>query len=88
MSSSQRQSKPSTGSKALIDAAAQRVSPSDPALVEWHQQYVTNNGNRLAVDIDILQSRVEAGQKVLEIGSAPFVVTVAWGEAGVCGHRV
>jgi len=82
MPTTQRLKKPSSESSALIDGAASRVSPTDPALATWHDNYVAHNGDRLAVDIDILQSRVPPGQEILEIGSAPFVLTVALSEAG------
>lgn len=76
---------PSPESLAAIEAAARHVAPDGEALRDWCEKYIGNHSRRLAFDLDLLRRFTEPGDRVLEIGSTPPVLT---GAAVAAGYQV
>jgi 2-polyprenyl-3-methyl-5-hydroxy-6-metoxy-1,4-benzoquinol methylase len=67
----------------LITRAASEVVPADDSMREWLGRYTRNHAERLAIDLQLVASTLESGGHVIEIGSAPFVLTRAMQRAGM-----
>ena len=68
---------PSGKSLATIEECANKLSPEDQDLSEWHNSYVSNHKSRIALDLDIIKEQVSQGSSVAEFGSVPLVFTAA-----------
>ncbi len=68
---------PSANSLEIIEQCAQKLSPEDKRLSEWHNSYVTNHKSRIALDLDIAKDQVHHGNSILEFGSVPLLFTAA-----------
>jgi len=68
---------PSAESLKTIEDCADDLSPKEQALSEWHNTYVSNHKERIALDLDLTKEQVKQKAKVLEIGSIPLLFTTA-----------
>lgn len=66
----------------LLDDAAKRIAPDDPALVEWCTGYLRQHRDRLAADLELVERHVEAGARILECGAVPLMATCALADLG------
>ena len=69
--------RPSAGAVDAIKKCAGAFGPDSDDLLPWHQSYGGNHATRLAFDLDILCNFTQPGARVLEVGSAPFIFTLA-----------
>jgi SAM-dependent methyltransferase len=65
--------RPSKESTALIGRCAGEVLPY---LEDWLRPYYSDHKNRLAFDLDYAERFLERGQRILEVGSFPYLLTV------------
>lgn len=76
---------PSADSLQLLDTMARRISPDDPALLDWFERYRRRHRARLAADVDLLRAHVAAGGRILDCGAVPPLLTAA---AAALDYRV
>ncbi|WP_438865000.1 class I SAM-dependent methyltransferase [Neptunicella sp.] len=62
--------------KSLDDAIAD-ITPNDKKLLNWYRKYAKGQKKRLSYDIDYVQRFAQPKSKILEFGSAPFILTTA-----------
>lgn len=65
------------GALAAVDAARARLRPADPTLAAWFDDYARDHRRRLAEDLVLVTQRVGTGDRVLEVGSVPLLLTAA-----------
>ncbi|GBL04182.1 bifunctional 2-polyprenyl-6-hydroxyphenol methylase/3-demethylubiquinol 3-O-methyltransferase UbiG [Glaciecola sp. KUL10] len=58
-----------------LKAISQQIHPKDPEIVDWYKKYANSQRKRLSYDIDYTEKFCEQGDKILEFGSAPFLLT-------------
>lgn len=68
---------------ALIDSVAGRIEPDDRSLEAWFSNYVREHRQRLARDLELIEHRLAAGDRVLECGAVPPILTGALAELGL-----
>lgn len=66
----------------LLDRVAAEVRPDDVSLGDWTKAYFSDHRARLVVDLQLASTRFRAGDRVLEIGSAPYFLTGALQRVG------
>jgi SAM-dependent methyltransferase len=56
-------------------------------LQEWYSSYVSNHIDRLALDLEVIHQNVNQGEKVIEYGAIPLLLSVALKKRGydICG---
>lgn len=74
---------PSADSLRAIEASARQLVPSDVETATWYRRYVASHSRRLATDLDLTMREVGPADLVVEIGSAPFVLTHALRAGGL-----
>ena len=74
--------RPAADSLALVRAIAGELRPEADQLTEWHDRYASNHDRRIALDLDLVEARVERGGRVLECGSVPLLLTGALARRG------
>lgn len=79
--------RPSAPSSGCIDEAIASIEACTVPLSAWASQYLENHRVRLAHDLDLLESHLEARSRVLDVGCSPPVLLVALKNRGcrVCG---
>ena len=68
---------PSPAAAMLARACAAEIEADDAALTDWARGYAAGSADRIAVDLDLLERFAPAGGRVVEMGSAPFLFTLA-----------
>ncbi|MCB0129568.1 MAG: class I SAM-dependent methyltransferase [Caldilineaceae bacterium] len=79
---------PSPENRQRILAATEAISPAATEMQEWFLRYATTHVDRLTIDVDLIQHAVPQGQKILEVGSVPLLLTQAVAELGYDIHGV
>ncbi|MDB4476201.1 class I SAM-dependent methyltransferase [bacterium] len=82
MSASQEARYPSEKSQQIISSCIGQLHPDDGQLSHWHDKYVDKHRIRLAYDLDLAKALLPSGAKVLECGSAPFLLTTSLKKSG------
>ena len=62
---------------ALIDRVAAGIEPDESPLEAWFSEYCSNHRTRLAADLHIVDHNVAPGERVLEYGASPRLMTAA-----------
>ena len=68
---------PSATASILARACAGEITADDEALTSWARGYAESSAERIAVDLDLLERFAPTGGRVIEMGSAPFLFTLA-----------
>jgi SAM-dependent methyltransferase len=68
---------PSRESIKLIEDCIEAMRPDVEELGDWHDSYITNHINRIAFDLEIVKDNTSVGDKILEYGSVPPILTTA-----------
>lgn len=71
-----------TAALADIDAARGRVRPPDPTLAAWFDDYARDHRRRLAEDLVLVDRHFRPGDRILEVGSVPLLLTAALAARG------
>lgn len=64
-------------SEALLRQLRTEIKPNDKSLIAWYEKYATSQRKRLSYDLDYAGQFCKKGDKILEFGSAPFLLTCA-----------
>jgi len=72
---------PSPESAEMVRASAGAINP-DPELERWYRKFSAVQAERLAIDLDIVARYVQPGAEILEVGSAPMILTLALARQG------
>ena len=67
---------------ALLDDVATRIHPDDARLGAWFEGYRRRHQRRLAVDLWLVERRIERGARLLECGAIPPLLTAALEKLG------
>jgi SAM-dependent methyltransferase len=62
---------------ALVESVAERIRPDEPTLESWYSRYRRQHGERIAMDLEIVERHVGAGAHILEYGAIPLLMTAA-----------
>lgn len=73
---------PSNNAIGKIDACIHDVKGTKPQYEEWKRQYCKNHRDRLAHDLQLVEERFEASQVIVDVGSAPYVLSLALARRG------
>ena len=68
---------PSPAAAMLARGCAGEISADDDDLSAWARSYAASSSDRIAADLDLLERFAPPGGKVIEMGSAPFLFTLA-----------
>jgi SAM-dependent methyltransferase len=68
-------------SSEVVRACAEAIRP-DASVERWYRKFSTVQAERLAVDLDIVDRFVDGGSAILEVGAAPFILTLALAREG------
>jgi len=66
----------------LLDRVAELVEPDDVKIGAWFAGYCRTHRERLVRDLDIVETEVHGGARVLEYGAVPLLMTAALQERG------
>jgi SAM-dependent methyltransferase len=72
---------PSDASGDLVRKSAAAIAPA-PDLQGWYSKYSASQGERLAIDVDIVKAFVQPGAAILELGAVPLILTLSLSELG------
>jgi SAM-dependent methyltransferase len=72
---------PSPESAELVRESVGAITP-DPDVESWYRSFSIVQSERLAIDLDIVARYVEPGAEILEVGSAPLILTLALARQG------
>jgi len=75
-------SSPSRDALQLVNECAQKISPDEPSLASWYENYSKWHTRRIAFDVDIVVRYVKHGTRILEFGSIPPMLTSSLSEKG------
>ena len=78
---------PAPESRKQIEEAISCIAPDDAALTGWFQLYSRSQRKRLTLDVEHVGHWVRPGDRILEFGALPPILSVALTRAGydVCG---
>ena len=68
---------PSGTAAILARSCASEIAADDAELTSWARSYSEGSAERIAVDLDLLERFAPKGGRVIEMGSAPFLFTLA-----------
>lgn len=68
---------PTIAARDLAHGCAGEIEADDAELTSWAKSYAAGSADRIAVDLDLLKRFAPPGGRVIEMGSAPFLFTLA-----------
>ncbi len=78
-------SHPSEEAIEIVTRCAKLLSPDDHALSRWHNAFISNHKERIALDLDLTKEHIVKNSAVLEVGSVPLLFTAALSQ---CNYNV
>ena len=73
---------PAPESRKQIDEAISCIAPDDAAMIDWFQRYSCGQRKRLTLDVEHVANWARLGDRIVEFGSLPPILTVALTRAG------
>lgn len=67
---------------AAVEASAAQIRPDDAQIDAWFRAYASNHARRIAFDLDRVERHVRPGDRILEFGAVPLLLTLPLHERG------